>query len=57
MYILCSRYKKLHLLMIYVQHFKSDKLNNMGHMCISSTEPSSDPHQTIEYNAVQFVAK
>ena len=37
---LCMKYKK-RLLLSWIHHFKSDLINNMDHMRISGTEPSS----------------
>ena len=38
---LCRCYRKKRLLLRCIRHFKSDSINNMDHIRIAGTEPSS----------------
>ena len=51
------KYEKRHLL-ICINHFKSDLINNMDHMRISGIEPSSVTHsQTKWFQTLQMIAQ
>ena len=41
LYINYEGYLKKRLLLRCIHHFKSDLINNMDHMCITGSEPSS----------------
>ena len=52
-----TKYEK-RLLLRYIQHFKSDVINNMDHMRISGNEPSSVIlSQTKLFQTLQMIAR